>query len=221
MKRYRYLTFILLLYFSPSIAWAEDTNLLVALHIQVNKIDLQYADTIRQTDIDSLDVIWHQTLNPWLDGIIKLGFLGITQDSNPVPEGQSTTGQYLGIGLRFHLYPGDYLKLFADLDYQYADAESTSTSQTVQMRWHQLSAQLQAEIKLFQYSYLTLSAGTLKIDGDEHASGTTTAVISFKNAKSEFGRLGFKIGVDPISHIGIEVVVGAMEGGRIYFQRWF
>lgn len=221
MRSLAHKSILVFLLLSPNLLWAEELNLLVALHIQAYKIDLEYPESIRKTDFNSFDLIWHEHLNNWLDGSIKMGILGVSQGSNPIPEGQSSSGEYLGLGLRFQLYPGTDLKLFADLDYQFSSTRSDTTTQKVESSWHQVSAQLQAEIRLFEYTYLTLAGGTLSIDGDEDATGTTTAVVTFKNAKSEFGRLGFKIGVDPSSHIGIEIVKGSMEGGRIYFSRWF
>lgn len=211
----------LVLSLQPGLLWAEEVDLLVGFHIKVTQIDLQYSDAIHATDLNSIEIVWHQFLNSWLGGNIKIGYLGVTQGSNPIPEAQSTNGEYLGIGLRFQLHNTDALKLYIDADYLYADTNSGTSGQLIEMRWHQLSAQLQAEFRLFQYSYLTLGAGTLSINGDQVASGTILGVSSFENANSEFGRLGIKFGVDPNSHIGIEVFGGAMEGGQIYFQRWF
>ena len=202
-------------------AWATQPSLLVGLHIQNDRIALQYAAAVRETDFTRLDLLWYEPLTSWLDGSVKLGIIDVTQDSNPIPAGQSTSGNTLSLALRLHLYRGDYLKLHADMTYQYADTSADLTGQTVEMRWHQISGQVGADIRLVQYTYLTLAAGTIAIDGHEYATGTTNSVQSFQSNKQAFGHLGILIGVDPTSHIGIEVSAGAVSGGRIFFQRWF
>ena len=202
-------------------AWAEDSSLLVGLHIQSTRLDLKYATSVRKTDLNSLELLWSEPLNSWLDGSVKLGVLDLTQSSNPIPAGQSTSGNALGLGLRFHLYRSDRLKLHTDFNYQYADTTSDVSGQKVDTRWHLVSGSLQADIRIVQYSYLSLTLGAITIHGDENATGTVTAAQSFQSKTPGFGRLGILIGVDPTSHVGIEVSAGAMAGGRIYFQRWF
>jgi len=184
-------------------------------------MDLQYSSSVRKTDISSLDFLWYEPLNDWLDGSVTLGIFDLTQSSNPIPAGQSVSGNSLGLAFRIHLYRAHYLKLHADLAYKYADARADLSGQSVDMHWHQISGQLEADIRIFQYSYLTLAAGTLAIDGNERATGAITSVQSFEASQREYGRLGILIGVDQASHIGIEVSSGAITGGRIYFQRWF
>jgi hypothetical protein len=201
--------------------WAEDSSLLVGLHIQSVRLDLKYAASVRKTDLSRLDLVWSQPLNSWLDGSVKLGILELTQSSNPIPAGQSTSGNALGLGMRFHLHHGDRLKLHADIGYQYADTTADVSGQQVDTRWHQVSGYLQADIRIVQYSYVSLALGAITIHGDENATGTVTASQSFQSKTPGFGRLGILIGVDPTSHVGIEVSSGAITGGRIYFQRWF
>jgi hypothetical protein len=120
---------------------AENLNLLVSLQLQSTQLNLNYPSGERTTDVNSLDFIWDETLTPWLDGGLKLGLLDITQSSNPIPAGQSASGDFIGMGLRFHLYRGDRLHLFTDIDYQYNETSSDLPNQRVELRWHQLSAQ--------------------------------------------------------------------------------
>jgi hypothetical protein len=201
---------------------AESQNLLVGLDIQSIRMELQYPDAVRKTDLSSLDLLWYEPLNSWLDGSLKLGVLDdITQSSNPIAAGQTLSGNSLGLGLRFHLYRSERLSLHANLDYQYTDTTVDQPGQSVEMRWHQVSGQFEADIQLVQYSFLSLAVGAVAIDGDERATGTVTSLQTFTNDKPGFGRLGVKIGVDPTSHIVIEVSAGSIAGGRISFQRWF
>ncbi|MEJ2362308.1 MAG: hypothetical protein P8Z75_12935 [Gammaproteobacteria bacterium] len=218
----RYLTSLLILllgYLTPALSRAQ--TLQVGLHIQSERLDLAYAQSVRNTDLSRLNLVWHEQLASWLDGTIHLGKFRLTQDSNPIPAGQATDGTTIGLGLRFHLYRGSRLDIASDLGYQYADSTASLSGQTVNMSWHQVSGQIQASIRLFSYSYLSLAAGALAIHGDERASGTITSVNSFHNNTSGFARAGLLLGLDRDSHIGIEVDTGAVTGGRIVFQRWF
>lgn len=211
---------LLLLSIAP-FARAEDGALLVGLRIQSARVHLTYSGAIRRSDISRLEAVWHERLNPWLDGSIQLGRLNFSQDSNPIPAGQATSGESLGVGLQVHLYRGNRLRLQTDLNYQYIDTTSGLAGQTVDIHWHQVSGQLQSELRLFQYSYLQLAVGAIAIHGDERATGTIASVQSFNNDKNGYIRLGFLLGLDPASHIGIEVDGGAISGGRLTFQRWF
>lgn len=214
-------TLLPILLISSGGAWATQPDLLVGLQIQSTRMDLQYSSAVRETDLTSLDLLWYQPLTNWLDGGVRIGVTDLTQRSNPIPAGQSTSGNSLGLDFRVHLYRGEQLKLHADMAYLYVDTTADLTGQTVELRWHKISGQLQADIRLVQYSYLTLATGTLAVDGNEYASGDITSVQSFESARQGFNRLGILIGVDPSGQIGIEVSSGAVSGGRIFFQRWF
>lgn len=194
---------------------------MVGLQIQATTLQLQYPGEVRDTRLSRLDLLWHEHLNGWLDGRLRLGTQLLTQSSNPLPAGQSTHGSALGLGLSFWLFRGDRINIHADTDYLYTDSQAELNSQRVEQRWHQLSAQLQGDIHLFRFSYLTLAVGTLVIDGDEVATGTVNAVSTFHTKNREYGKVGFSLGLDPDSYIGIEVSAGSQRGGYITFQRWF
>ena len=221
MSDFRRFLLLPILFIPATSVWAEDPPLLVGLNIQAITLNLQYPGEVRETKINSLVLFWDQPLNTWLDGSITMVLLDISQGSNPIPAGQSVSGNSLGLGLQFHLYRTDKLRLHADMDYQYVDASGNSQDQNVDMHWQQVSGQLQADLHLWQYSYLYLAAGAVSIDGSEHASGTVDSVLSFNSNTPTYGRLGIKFGVDPTGYIGIEVATGSIAGGQIYFQRWF
>lgn len=221
MHPYLRQTLLPLLLIITGSTWANQPDLLVGLHILNTRMDFQYTASIRETELTSLELAWYEPLTDWLDGGVKLGIIDLTQSSNPLPAGQSTSGNLLGLEFRLHLYRGQNLRLHLDLAYQYTDTQADLANQKVEIRWNQLRGQLQADIRLVQYTYLTLAAGTIAIDGDERATGNITSVQPFETSQRAYGRLGVLVGVDPTSHVGIEVNSGAISGGRIFFQRWF
>lgn len=221
ISQFRQLLLLPILFAITGSVWAEDASLLVGLHIQSVRYEFKYTGSTRRTDQSSLDLLWSEPLNNWLEGSVKLGRLGLTQDSDPIPAGQSTSGTSLGLGLKFHLYRGDRLKVHTDIGYQYADTTADISGQKIDTHWHLVSGTLQTDIRLVRYSYLFVALGAMAIHGSEDATGTVTSSQSFESKETAFGRLGVLIGVDPGSHIGLEVDSGAISGGRIYFQRWF
>ena len=123
--------------------------------------------------------------------------------------------------MQFQLVHTERFKLHADLGFQYLDASGSLEGQSVNLNWQQVTGQLQADIRLVQYSHLYVAVGAVAIDGQERASGSVNSVLSFNSNEPAYGVLGVKIGVDPTGYIGIEVSAGSMAGGQIYFQRWF
>jgi len=200
---------------------AEAARTLVGLHIQATRLQLQYPNEVRETRLSRLELLWHEQLNSWLDGDIRLGTLLLSQSSNPLPAGQSTRGNDLGLGLNFRLYQGDLLRLHVDTRYRYTTCDAQLASQQVTQRWHQVSVRLQGDLRLDRFSYLSLAVGALAIDGEEVASGTVNSVQSFHSDTPGYARLGVSLGLDPDSHIGIEVSAGSVRGGYLTFQRWF
>jgi len=202
-------------------ARAEAARTLAGLQIQATSLQLQYPNAVRETRLSRLEFLWHEQLNNWLDGDIRLGTLLLSQSSNPLPAGQSTRGNDLGLGLDFRLYQGDILHLHVDARYRYTACDAQLASQQVTQRWHQVSLQLQGDFRLYRFSYLSLAVGSLAIDGEEVASGTVNSVESFHSETPGYARLGVSLGLDPDSHIGIEVSAGSVRGGYLTFQRWF
>lgn len=214
--------FLLLLFLLLTpVVHAESASLLVALHIQSTRLDLTYPSGVRNTEISSLSLLWAEPLTSSLDGYVKLSTVDWTQTSNPVAEGQSTSGNALALGLQVYLFRSDALRVHADLGYEYTDTSTDQAAQKVAIRWHQMSGQLTTNIRLFRYTDLMLAVGGLTIDGKETATGTVNSTMTFDATKRTFTQAGLLIGVDQYSHIGIEMNAGAMSGGRIYFQRWF
>lgn len=224
MTRYYRQLLLLSLFFvtSSGVKAAEELPLLVGFNIQFYSMNLKYPDgDVRKTKINSLLLYWDQPLNGWLDGTFTMELLDVSQDSNPIPAGQAGSGASLGVGLVFHLYQSNLLHLHTDFTYKYVDTSGSLQDQNVNMTWNQESLQLQADIRIFQYSYIYFAGGILYANGTERASGPINSSLSFNSNTPEYARFGVRIGVDPTGFIGIEVATGSIAGGQIYFQRWF
>ncbi len=203
-------------------AWPQTGKALeVAVTIANTNIDLEFASTTRDTRFESIEIRWYESLLSHLDGGVALGYLDTSQASNPITAGQTTTGEYLEIGLRTYYYRGDFLTLSSDFIYRYSQTSSQQPGQNIDWQWHQGTVSLQAGMHLSEHFALSLGVSGTKIDGEERASGNISQIIDFEEKKSVSGHLGGQIILDQTGYIGIKIAAGSLRGGRIYFQRWF
>jgi hypothetical protein len=204
----------------PLLANTEET-LGVAFVIEKQEIDLDFSGTTRETDFDSLQLHWYTGLMSHLDGSIVLGFIDTSQSSNPFPEGQNTSGNFLEFGLRAYYYRGEKFKLSSGFNYRYADTSNSQTSQDINWRWHQGTVDLLAQVQVANFLELQLGASAIFIDGEERASGTITQLIDFEGKDHLSGHAAAQIILDRTGRIGIKIDTGSLRGGQIYFARWF
>lgn len=206
----------------PLSAWPQTgKELEVAVTIASTNIDLKFAGTARDTRFESIELRWYESLLSHLDGGVALGYLDTSQASNPITAGQTTTGEYLEIGLRAYYYRGDFLSLSSDFIYRYSQTSHSQPAQNIDWQWHQGTVSLQAGMRLSKHFALTLGVSGTRIDGEERASGTIIQIIDFGEKKIVSGHLGGQIILDQTGYIGIKIDAGSLRGGRIYFQRWF
>ena len=222
MNRILFLIYLLsTLSISSSICAQPAQDLGVALVIEKNKMELDFAGTTRDTDLDSLQVHWYQRLLSHLDGNIIIGFLDTSQPTNPIAEGQNTTGNFLEIGLRAYYFRGEHFSLSSGFTYRYNETNNSQATQDIDWRWHQGKVDLQAQLQVNAYIEFLFGASGTFIDGEERASGTVTQLIDFSEKDPLSGYAAAHIILDRTGRIGIKIDTGSLRGGQIYFSRWF
>ena len=87
------------LFSSPSWANYDPTVSDFALFIQYTDMDWAYPATSRQTTTTRLLAVWHEYFSPSLKGGLRLGYLDLSQASNPLPSAQNSTGYSLGFDI--------------------------------------------------------------------------------------------------------------------------
>lgn len=218
--RYPLLIFMFSLSLSP-LASAESRGLDVGIAIGQHKIDWDYSGNLRETRLSQLDVAWQERLAPAIRGGIELGYLELTQYSNPIPVGQTGSGGYLGLNLSFLIISTADFELYTRLGYRYSEVSKSATDQSVDWDWHQGQIGLYSKFRLTESFRLLLGASALAIDGRERAEGTVTSAQPFKAAEPLSGHIGLQLGLDHTGTIGIKIDSGSLRGGRITFQRIF
>ena len=135
----------------------EKHNLGVAFSIERNSIELEFAGSTRDTDIDTIQIHWYEHLLSHLDGHATLGYIDTSQSTNPISEGQNTTGEFLELGLRGYFYRGDIFSLSSGIIYRYSQTSHNQTNQDIEWRWHQGTLDLQGQLQVSAHIELTWS----------------------------------------------------------------
>ena len=200
---------------------AQTTSILAGLDIANYSQQLDFGTSQRDTRIDTFSIYWYETLSPRIMGGFVLGYQDITQTSNPIVAGQALSGEFLGLSLHIEMLQTQHLSVYSDFRYRYSQAFSSQSGQDIDWQWQEGQAEVGVELKVGQSMALGASAGILKIDGRERATGTVDQVTDFDSADDAYARANIKLLLDPYSHIGIEGTTGAIQGGTIYFRRYF
>ena len=222
MKTTLRLLFTVYLASLPAQAWSGDNDQLdVAIEIGGNRMDLDFAGDRRDTRFDFIEVRWYERLLSHLDGGVTLGYLDVSQAANPLPAAQSTSGQFLEVGLRAYVYQSDFLELVSDIRYRYSSTSGSLSGQDIDWSWHQGSIGLQTALLIASRVRFTAGISATTIDGEQTATGPVTQITDFGEEKSLSAHAGARLTLDHTGHVGIEISSGSLRGGRIYFQRWF
>jgi len=193
----------------------------VSFAILQDTIDFNYSGDIRETKFNGLRVAWVEPLAPTILGGIELGYLEISQYSNPIPAGQTGSGEFLGINLSFLMMDNPRYRLLTRLGYRYSEARHTVEGQAVQWDWNQGVIELEGTMHYSERLSITLSVGAIAINGREEAQGDIANAQPFRSDQTVLGHAGVQLGLDHDSYIGIQVDMGAMWGGQIIFGRFF
>lgn len=210
---------ILTVVFAVSVVHAAPLD--VALHLQNQSIDLNFSGDVRDTDINSLDILWYQPLAPRLEGAVMLGYLDISQNQHPLDAGRISSGGYAGLSLRYLFISTASFRLETELSYRYAETDHQVGSQDVEWRWHDRRLGFHGKWQVSEHFAFSAGVTGISISGNERLSGTVTQTTQFETQDSTFGHLGAFIGLDQPGQIGIEITTGSLRGGRLVFQRSF
>lgn len=200
---------------------AETNGLNVGIEFGQNKTDFDYSGEIRETRLTRLGVVWFENLTPAILGGVELGYLEFTQYSNPIPAGQTGSGEYIGINLSFLLVNSQHFELLTRFAYRYNDVRHKIDDQSVDTDWHEGRMGLHTKFKFSDSVAMSLGASAFAIDGREATSGPITQAQPFKANEAISGHFGLQLGLDHAGTIGIEIDIGALQGGRLTFQRIF
>lgn len=212
---------VLALFICNSPFAAEPVHLDVGLSLQRQKVEWRYANQVRRTTLDSIEIHVIEKFWPNLYGILRLGQIDVSQASNPITQGQTTNGEYITVGVGGTIYNGNWLALSSQLELEYHQSENNDQNQDVELRWVEAHYDLSTKFRVSDNLHLTTSLIFNYTDGEERSRGAIDQILNFEEENPVGGRLRVDLGLDRRGHIGVEIQAGYAEGGRVYFRRWF
>jgi len=169
------------------------------------------------TRVERVGINWQETLSPKFHGGVNLGWINVTEFSSPIVEGGTIPGYFVGIDLRGLLIAQPRFQLATRLSATYNNALGGNDAALEELSWYDIEVALTAQIILGEHVGLYGGGSLAALDG--RRSGDTT--IAFESKESESAFVGLDLRVDRSGHIGFQVQTGRLEGGLLYFRRWF
>ena len=196
---------------------AGDGNFL--FRVENHDVQLAYPNSTRQTRMTNLTASWEQTLNSRLRGGIQLSYLDLSQTSNLLFSGTSSTGYGVGINLQALLIDRQQLEMALRLGYGYQSTDGGTANQNTEYRWHRLEGGV--DVTLFPKASVAVLAGAslISLDGEQRDSGVINRITSFSENDPLGYYGGLSIRTDPSGRIGLKWYGGYSQGFYLLFSR--
>lgn len=164
---------------------------------------------------------WYEPFNNRFQGGLEIGYIDILQTQNPQTSAQVSSGQYLGLLLRFLLVNKSKLALNINLNYRYNRTDGVSTLQDTKFIWYEGLLSNELQYKTTEKTTLSLAAEYQTINGRLQTNETSPAIKTFK-IKNPYGvKVALKYKLSSTEVIGFDWVNGYKTGGKLYFGRIF
>ena len=133
----------------------------------------------------------------------------------------SPAGYHFGLGLSASTAARQRFQAGADLSYSYYLSSQNKADDKIDIRWNQAEARLWLAMQLTPPLKAYGCALTIRLDGEQKLTGTTTVDTQLDNRNNAGQCGGLSWETEDNGIIGIEANGGAIRGGRIYFGRLF
>jgi len=190
-----------------------------ALWVVNHDVDLTYPNSTRRTRMTNVTASWQQSFSARLRGGIQLSYLDLSQASNPLVSGTSSTGYGVGIDLRGLVIDRNQLQTELRVGYSYQATEGSSANQNTEYRWHRLVGGV--DFTLFPRSTVALLTGAslASLDGEQRDTGIINRITDFSEDDPLGYYAGLSIRTDPGGRIGIKWYGGRSQGFYLLFSR--
>lgn len=192
-----------------------------SMQVEHNETRWRYASQTLTSKSSVLGVRLKERLGPRLLGSLRAGYLELSQSGNPLPAAQTTSGYYGGIELTLLLLDTAPLNLALTGGYTYRQTDGHESDTDVELRWYDTYAQLDLGVALNDRLTLHASGGTLRSDGEQRVSGSTSALLDFEQTDQGYYSAGLSYWLDGTGYLGASWLGGSQEGFRFSFHRRF
>lgn len=192
-----------------------------SLSLQNQTTDLKYSSNTYKTQTDYLGINWYEPFSQYFHAGLEVGYIEMTQIDNPLATAQFTSGEYIGLLLRFIPIETDSLSLMLNLNYRYNRTLGENINQQTQFAWNE--ATIVSELQYYPLHNLGLifAAEYQVLDGEQRDLGTINQITAFQESEQQNYRFGINFTANNSGVVGIEWLTGFKTGSRLYFLRKF
>ena len=227
-KTNKFITLVLYLFalipsLSVNASQIINPNLLeFSLSLQNQTTNLKFPSNIYKTRADYLGINWYEPFSQYFHGGLELGYIEMTQIDNALATtAQFTSGEYIGLLLRFIPLKTDNFSLILNLNHRYNRTLGNGTNQETQFVWSETA--LISELHYYPISNLglMLAAEYHDLDGEQRDLGSVSQITAFQESEQQTYRFGINFTSNRSGVMGLEWFTGFKRGSRLYFLRKF
>lgn len=192
-----------------------------SLSLQNHTTDLKFPSNTYKTQTDYLGINWYEPFSKYFHGGLELGSIEMTQINNSLATAKFTSGEYIGLLLRFIPVETDSFSLMLNLNYRYNRTLGEDANQETQFAWSE--ALFVSELQYYPLRNLGLifAAEYQILDGEQRDLGATSQITTFQESEQQTYRFGINFTSNRSGVVGIEWFTGFKRGSRLYFLRKF
>ena len=164
-----------------------------------------------------LGVNWYENFSPYFHAGLELGYIEMSQINNAITSAQFTSGEYIGLLLRFLPVESPFFTLTLNLNYRYTRTEGKSTNQETLFSWNNALLFTELQFQPTKHIGLILAAEYRFLDGVQRDSGNITQITPFKGTKQEGYRLGINFNLNRNQTVRLEWLDGYRQGVQVNF----
>lgn len=225
IKHYKsVLTLIFLFTLLPTtmINAAQINNFLeFTLSTQNQSANLKFSSSTYKTKTNQLGINWYEPFTQYFHGGLELGYLEMSQIDNVRTSAQFTSGEYVGLLLRFVPLETDTLSLTLNTNYRYSRTAGNSANQETQFAWNEALFSTELQYQPVDNIGLLFAAEYQVLNGEQRDSGADTKITEFTESERQNYRFGVNFTSNRTGVVGIEWLTGFKSGTRLYFLRKF
>ena len=217
------------LFFLPSLfttviaftPYSDNRLIEFSLSIESHKTYFDFPAKVHEVDIDKASIAWYESFTRTFNGGLEFGYLEMIQRDNPLPSAQISSGEFLGILLRFKPIDYSIASLTLKLNYRYNKTQSLSNSPKSEFIWHETLFITELNLHPFKNFGLILAAEYQNLSGQQRDFNNPTQITKFVEEKNLGFRAGLSFKPDPSADIRLEWLTGYRKGAKIHFVRRF
>lgn len=192
-----------------------------SLSLQNQTTDLKYSSNTYKTQTDYLGINWYEPFSQYFHAGLELGSIEMTQIDNPLTTAQFTSGEYIGLLLRFLPIETDSFSLMFNLNYRYNRTLGENTNHETQFVWNETLFVSELQYYPLRNLGLIFAAEYQRLDGEQRDLGTINQIIAFHESEQKNYRFGINFTSNNSGVVGLEWFNGFRRGSRLYFLRKF